>query len=207
MSLQETFDQVDGAVAKAWPALFDTLLPPASEDQIRSTEASLGLTFPDDLRAMYRWHNGQRRGWDVPKLLGRYSWYNLDDMVARRDSCVLILNDLARTEESRADYLQDRSTVSSDQKVLRDLWNDHWIPLGDLEGARALLMDLAPGPAGVPGQLIRWEADELGPRAEPVSVGFVSLFLGLLAGLANGELVPGTRGWEQAGNTNSAYWA
>lgn len=37
----------------------DKLYPPASAKEIESVENELAIIFPEDLRTLYKWHNGQ----------------------------------------------------------------------------------------------------------------------------------------------------
>ncbi|MGH1538694.1 MAG: SMI1/KNR4 family protein, partial [Gammaproteobacteria bacterium] len=38
----------------------DELLPPAMDEEINAAEKELGIEFPEDLRTLYKWHNGQK---------------------------------------------------------------------------------------------------------------------------------------------------
>ena len=37
----------------------DELLPSATDEEISTVEKELNIEFPDDLRTLYKWHNGQ----------------------------------------------------------------------------------------------------------------------------------------------------
>jgi hypothetical protein len=55
----------------AWPYATDDLAPPAAEAAIAAAEVAIGLRFPDDLRAFYRFSDGFE-GWLDPDAPGSY---------------------------------------------------------------------------------------------------------------------------------------
>src|SRR5579884_1529995 len=59
-TMREIWDIIEDWLAANTPWIYESLAPPATDDEIREAEVALGLTFPDDLRESYRIHNGQK---------------------------------------------------------------------------------------------------------------------------------------------------
>ena len=131
------------------------LRPPASEAQIAAAEDELGIDFPEDLRAAYRWHDGQTYydGQVHPYFFGDRAWASLEHVLRcwRSNNKALDLLD--------ANAVQDEGTIVATQVIRYDWWNAGYIPIGDPQAATKLCIDMAPGPAGRPGQVIAWFAD------------------------------------------------
>ncbi|MET8975881.1 SMI1/KNR4 family protein [Streptomyces sp. NPDC004539] len=59
---EAAWDRIDGWLRTHAPLTFATLAGPADEEEIRAAERELGVTFPPDLVASLRRHDGSRRG-------------------------------------------------------------------------------------------------------------------------------------------------
>ena len=57
--MQGTWARIDRWLAEATPDVLDSLQPGATDEQISNTEATLGVTFPEDVRVSYGIHDGQ----------------------------------------------------------------------------------------------------------------------------------------------------
>jgi cell wall assembly regulator SMI1 len=59
-SMREIWDMIEGWLALNTPWIQASLAPGATQDEIQTAEASLGLALPEDVRQSYRLHNGQK---------------------------------------------------------------------------------------------------------------------------------------------------
>jgi len=56
----------------------DELHPPAMDEEINAAEKELGIEFPEDLRTLYKWHNGQK---GIYFLYDEFRMYSLKEAV------------------------------------------------------------------------------------------------------------------------------
>ena len=74
--MKETWDRIEAWLRANASAALGSLRPGASDLEIADTERFLGVTFPNDLRASYRIHDGTEEGhrlidgWDLLSLGG-----------------------------------------------------------------------------------------------------------------------------------------
>ena len=78
--MQEAWGRIERWLAGAAPEVLDSLQPGATDEQISNTEAALGVTFPEDVRASYRIHDGQYP--DGPGLMDAWEFLSLSRIVA-----------------------------------------------------------------------------------------------------------------------------
>ncbi len=57
--MESAWARIERWLAESAPEVLDSLQPGATDEQISNTEAALGVTFPEDVRASYRIHDGQ----------------------------------------------------------------------------------------------------------------------------------------------------
>src|SRR5262245_3817646 len=116
------------------PAVFDSLRPGASDEAIAETEQALGVTFPNDVRASYRIHDGADvnafiEGWELLSLEGiRGQWQIWKDLL------------------DGGAFMKYRS--SSDGRTVTDWWGSAWVPLTHNGSGDHYSLDLSPGPKG-----------------------------------------------------------
>ena len=117
----------------------DELLPPATDEEISAVEKELNIEFPDDMRTLYKWHNGQI---GIRALFGEFRIYRLKEVVE------LYKNGIKHCEP---DYFE----IEDDLGVFKDCIANHkWIPIGDNGGNTILFLDMDPGEQGTTGQLL-----------------------------------------------------
>jgi cell wall assembly regulator SMI1 len=158
----------------------DTLrLPPGATDEaLDAAEAKLGLRLPDDLRWLYRLHDGLGGSWflhygeflSLSFLVMQWGWYA----------------DMERTEDP-ADPLYQTKAISGPIKPV--WWSSQRLPVTDNSGDHVMI-DLDPAPGGTPGQVIRYD-HEVGPT-RVVAPSFAAWLDRIAAGLAAGKLI-----WQQ----------
>jgi len=81
--MKRTWDRIHVWLRANAPAIFASLRPGASDEQIRAAEAQIGVSLPDDVRACYRIHDGQEDaedGFPIGFLHG-HPWCSLERMV------------------------------------------------------------------------------------------------------------------------------
>ncbi|MFB7209023.1 SMI1/KNR4 family protein [Streptomyces sp. NPDC056255] len=154
-------DPVPGAVPapSADPALLERTLRErlpeavgATETEIAAAEARLGITLPEELKALYR--------------VTRARWEDLvDDHTAAERECkavgceVFALEDLYIAEASSRHCLwkfaaMEAVVTPADAAVQGVVGSPGWIVFGDNGGGDRLAVDLTPGPCGNTGQII-----------------------------------------------------
>lgn len=139
-----TWQRIEAWLAAHAPQIHEELRPPASPAQIEAAEAALGVRFPDDVRALYRLHDGQGR--DGLGLLGGWTWLDLASVVS---------------EWNIWKGLLDKGTFGANDGgdpgpgVRGDWWNPRWIPLTYSGSGDHHCVDLAPAEGGAEGQILR----------------------------------------------------
>ena len=74
--MDRTWERIEAWLAVNAHAVADGLNPPASPESLAATEHFLGVQFPDDVRASYLRHDGQRD--NSPGLLDGWEWLSLE---------------------------------------------------------------------------------------------------------------------------------
>ena len=128
------------------PADTLSLGPPASREEIGSTESVLAAHLPADVVDSYLVHNGSNETGVFE--FGRYL-LSLDEII----NCW----PLAENPE----YSHFHSTPTG--PIRNDIWNLGWIPLTDNGAGDHVCADLVPGEHGVIGQIIQY-SHEVGPQ-------------------------------------------
>ncbi|NNC66649.1 MAG: SMI1/KNR4 family protein [Gammaproteobacteria bacterium] len=117
----------------------DELYPPASAEEIESVENELAIIFPEDLRTLYKWHNGQVGTYF---LFDEFRMYTLEEVVEYYKNGI---------KHCEPDYFE----TEDESGVFKDcIANTKWIPIGDNGGNTILFLDMDPGAKGTPGQLL-----------------------------------------------------
>src|SRR5262249_7311112 len=132
------WQRIEKALKKA-PTISKSLRKGATEEQIAACEATIGVTFPPDLRASYRIHDGQQDGADglfsaFTELDGEFVLLPLD-AVTREWKMWKGLND-------RCEFTHQKAMP--DEGIRSDWWNPKWVPFGSDGGGDSLCVDLDP---------------------------------------------------------------
>jgi len=175
------------AVAELWarleawltahaPALIEVLGEGATDEVIAATEAAVGVTFPDDVRASYRLHDGQRG--DFPLLVpGPIEFLSLERIQGEWTVWKQLLGDgtFAGTESAPVGPIRS------------DWWNPAWVPFTYDGSGNHLCLDLAPAEGGHVGQVISFWHDEATREVEAPS--FTAWLADLVDGCETGRYV------------------
>ena len=146
--MRDIWQRIDKWLGVNAPQVLDTLQPGASEEEIRETEKSLSVEFPDDMKDSYRIHNGQSSGNG-----GFINGLEFLSLTRVREEWA-IWKDLLDSGEFEG-YESE-----PEKKVRPDWWNPKWIPLTSDWGGNHECLDLAPTEEGDVGQIISmWHDD------------------------------------------------
>ena len=136
--MQTVLKQFEQQISTIEGAL-DELFPPATDAELNAAEQELDIKFPEDIRTLYKWRNGQE---GILFLFGEFRLYSLDEMLKMQQ---------VNLKNCTSDY----TNVSDDSGVTKDcIANPKWIPIGDNGGNTILYLDMDPGKQGSIGQLL-----------------------------------------------------
>ncbi|WP_128103167.1 SMI1/KNR4 family protein [Paenibacillus sp. DCT19] len=117
------------------------LQPGAKEEDFRSVEHELGVILPEEMKALYRIHDGQI--WDIG---GAAFVRNLT------------LTPLVQVKENWAflqeEFEPDELEPDIDDEIKPLLWNAKWIPIAENGGGDYLCLDTDPASSGNVGQVL-----------------------------------------------------
>lgn len=140
--MRDIWDRIHQGLLVHAPEIVSLLQPGALVEEIRNTEAILGVAFPQDVRESYQIHNGMSRLQSF-----RYDWpefYSLREIVIQWDCWKNLLES--------GEFFEEKSTPKGPIKT--DWWNIKWIPLWGNRGGDHCCLDLDPPPEGQLGQMI-----------------------------------------------------
>jgi cell wall assembly regulator SMI1 len=137
---QRIIEKGTGANADFEVAL--NLQPGARDEELQSVENQLGVTLPEEMKALYRIHNGQ--AWNV----------GVNSFVRN-----LTLSPLDQVKENWT-FLQEEFDPDEMEPEIEDdaikpvLWNCKWIPIAENGGGDYLCLDTDPSGSGTVGQVL-----------------------------------------------------
>jgi cell wall assembly regulator SMI1 len=157
------------------PGRYRSLLPSATPKELKTCEAALGLRLPDDMRELYRWHNGQGQG-------GGY-FFDI------QGPCSFMR--LQRVQEVHANLSEILGELEDEEGSGRDTWwHRAWVPFLD-NGGDCLCVDTRGALGGVAGQVVYFAHDD---SARSIECPSLEKWLGtFVAGLEAGL-------WREQGN-------
>lgn len=160
--MKTIWDRIHVWLAAHAPDVLESLAPGATDEQIRAAEEAMAVTLPDDVRACYRIHNGQRpvlvnvTYWAglrcVPAFLHGENWASLDRMVHQWRMKKELL------DGGTFDGISSRPTGP----IRSDWWHPKWLPVTEDTTGYVKCLDLAPSSGGDVGQVIFWCHDDAG---------------------------------------------
>jgi cell wall assembly regulator SMI1 len=161
--------RVEGWLSVNLPELLADLAPGCSEAALAETEAHVGAVLPNDLKELYRRHDGQRTDY-YPGIFYGMQFLSLERVRRRWSGWKDVI-------ESGFDDIGDY--VSARPGAVKEVYASlGWIPFGIDSGGNCLGIDLDPGPTGTRGQVINFGRDE---NEKFVLAPSVSQFLAWLA--------------------------
>ncbi|GGD86277.1 SMI1/KNR4 family protein [Paenibacillus nasutitermitis] len=147
--LKTYLNEIKTLLQDAFPEILSALNPGASEERLDEIEARLGTVFPEDLRNLYRLHDGERA--DGPGLFFGLRFLTLDELISERGVW-------AGLEE---DYGEEGEHYSVPAGWIKEQYiNRGWLPISEDGGGNHLGVDTDPGDLGISGQIINFGRDE-----------------------------------------------
>lgn len=129
--------------------LVDALQPPASDLQIQQAEEEIGVVFPEELRELYRLHNGERV--TGPGFFFGLTFLSLDDM----------LEEWRVWKELESEFAYEGSHDSTPLGWIKEQYiNRKWLPISRDGSGNHLGIDLDPDEKGIKGQVLNFGRDE-----------------------------------------------
>jgi cell wall assembly regulator SMI1 len=152
-------------LAQRCPHKLERLAPGLTDEVIEAHERQLGATFPEGLRALYRWRDGARPGQFGVSILGRYDLSPLAQIAERQR----MLNELL-----------DHGSFPT-----KNWWRKTWLPIFDKGTGDLLCWDPRGSFDGSPGQVLEfWHTDHDRTVLAPSFDGFLTAYVDSLdAGL------------------------
>jgi cell wall assembly regulator SMI1 len=135
------------------PRLRQTIRPGATQAQIEAIEALIGRALPEDVRMLYRLHDGQSE--ETPGLFYGMSLLSLEQVALEWSNWRDVITD----DPGLNDEITGQSSwpVGAIDPVYINLG---WIPITKDFGGNNIGVDLVPGPKGIMGQVIVFGRDE-----------------------------------------------
>lgn len=144
-----TLTEIKTLLANEYPELNASLNPPATEADINQLEITIGLTLPDELKQLYRLHNGESGN---AGLFFGLPFISIEEALAEW-----------KVWESLADSTTslDNSIISVPSNHIKEQYiNTRYLPISKDYGGNNIGIDLDPGPDGISGQVINFGRDE-----------------------------------------------
>jgi cell wall assembly regulator SMI1 len=147
------------------PHKLEQLAPGLMDEAIEVHERQLGVTFPEGMRALYRWRNGAKPGQFAVSIIGRYDLSPLAQIAERQQ----MLNELL-----------DHGSFQT-----KNWWRKTWLPVFDKGTGDLLCWDPRGSFDGSPGQVLEfWHTDHDRTVLAPSFDGFLTAYVDSLdAGL------------------------
>ena len=134
-----SWNRIECWLAENAPKIIGNLNAPASETELAAAETSLRLSFPQDVRDLYRRHNGMNSNDNHGSLFFGMHFLPLAELVENH----------ALTD---GDAIPVRAADAGINQT--DILNPKWIPFAQDYGECRLCVDLAPAINGTAGQVI-----------------------------------------------------
>jgi cell wall assembly regulator SMI1 len=139
------------------PEVLSDLNPPATDADITTLQAELGLRLPADFIACLQIHDGQQ---------GRSAWlFDGHEFL----SSSKILRDWRTLNTLMEDGDFDGDQAKPDAGVRGDWWSPQWVPFTANGGGDHFCLDLAPASGGQYGQIIKYSGELPGRRLQAPS--------------------------------------
>ena len=151
---QDTFQTFLAKLSDLFPELVANLNPPVDEAQLERLDRDLPFTLPDDVRSLYRLHNGEsERNGEPSGIFFGLPWLSLEGALSDWQ----MWHGLADGDFSDID--QDIVSVPEGH-IKKNYINTRYFPISRDGGGNNIVIDLDPGAEGVKGQVINYGRDE-----------------------------------------------
>jgi cell wall assembly regulator SMI1 len=193
--MKEMLTALERRLEESAPDLAARLQPPASELQVKQVETWTGLSWPDELTALYRWHDGDLAHHTLG-LFGVFYWSSLKNL------CEFWTAQADDFDEfgTRGPYSIDDEAQWADFSVRPWTFPPRsWLPIGGWPNLGiTLFVDLLPGPKGCVGQLLAYDHHSV-YSCTRLADSLSTYLTDLEQGLATGQIVaaqdPETQNW------------
>jgi cell wall assembly regulator SMI1 len=146
--MQATWTRIEDWLKRNAPETLRALRPGAARTAIAKAEKALGVTLPDDVRELYRIHDGQSP--DTSGLFDDWEFLSLARVIKEWR--------MWKGLSDGGEFKGKKSKSSGETR--KDWWNLAWIPLTSNGAGDHHCLDLAPGPKGTRGQIIQFFHDD-----------------------------------------------
>lgn len=171
----DTFDAVLTWMEDHAPGYHETLRRPATARAIAKAEETLGRPLPPALLEMYHRHDGQEMR--AHGMFVAWQWMPLKELTRNWQMMV---------ELDEVGDLGEQTDPTPGVQEVR--WHRAWTPFLHDFGGNLIVMDMAPGPGGTPGQILSWDHEVAHIGIDAVSLdAWLARFFGELE---RGEHVP-----------------
>ena len=163
--MRDVVARLERWLERSCPHKLERLAPGLMDEAIAVYERRLGVTFPDGMRALYRWHNGTLPGQLGVDIIGRYALAPLEQVAEHQK----MMNELLEQGAFKT----------------KIWWRKTWLPIFDKGTGDLLCWDPRGSFGGVPGQVIEfWHTDHDRTVLAPSFDGFLTAYVDSLdAGL------------------------
>lgn len=136
--MEKTLHKLDQNLSSLRPEFYKNLKESLKDTEIESLEKKYNIVLPEDLKALYKWKNGQESN-DYESFVNNSMFLALDEAL-----------DIAS---------ENTSMIGFDFEI-ENWWNTKWIPLFHNGGGDYICYDCEGTFTGQPGQIIEfWHAD------------------------------------------------
>ena len=155
----QAWERIERWLAANLPSALENLGDPATTEHINELERTLGFELPDNVKAIYSVHNGDK---GMPGLLGGWDVFlSLNRVIEDWRLQVDIANELDGREDTPAHWRhQIEGKIISIKGPVKPLFGSpRWIPITNMNGDVVRYLDFDPAPGGQPGQVIEVDAE------------------------------------------------
>lgn len=144
-------------IESRFPATAASLKLGASERQIEDLERRIGIRLPDQVRVLYRWHNGQSDETSSIGLFFGLPFLPIDRVIQHWDFECRTLN--GSTSDELDEWAKGYSCLPAGT-IQRVVMNRSWVPLADDSAGSYLGLDFNPDVHGSVAQVISFGGRE-----------------------------------------------
>ncbi len=157
-TINESLDQLKAWLTTHLTAALNNLRPPATDEAIAAAEAHFPFELPEDIKTLYRLHDGEEDNWP-PGIFDNGHWFlPLSQAIEQAKIMQEFVDDGGDVEESWADSIEE-GIISVYGPVKPFTFSQQWLPLTSSNGDVLRYLDFDPAPGGAVGQVIEVDAE------------------------------------------------
>lgn len=180
--ISATWQRIETWLSHNAPQVTPGLAPGATDAQIAATERTLGVILPEEVRAFYRIHDGQRTDRSLGGVVGGVFAPGGDFLSLAR-----IVDEWTVWKDLLDSGAFDGIWSDPQPGIKPDWWNPRWIPITYDGSGNHFCLDLDPAPGGTAGQIITMWHD--GGEREVMAASFIDWLTQLADEYERGEWV------------------